>query len=43
MSTHSSNDVSYAEVYRAAHILEADRAAIEILQPPVCTWSVAIA
>ncbi len=33
MSTHSSNDVSYAEVYRAAHILEADRAAIEILQP----------
>ena len=33
MSTHSSNDVSYAEVYRAAHILEADRATIEILQP----------
>jgi len=26
-------DVSYAEVYRAAHILEADRAAVEILQP----------
>jgi len=26
-------DVSYTEVYRAAHILEADRAAVEILQP----------
>lgn len=26
-------DVSYTEVYRAAHFLEADRAAVEILQP----------
>ncbi len=33
MTNKAHADVSYAEVYRAAHILEADRAAVEILQP----------
>lgn len=33
MSTKAPADPSYAEVYRAAHIMEADRAAIEVLQP----------
>ncbi len=33
MSTKSPAEVSYAEVYRAAHILEADRAAVEVLGP----------